>query len=342
MTAQTARWDLYLWKTMAFLVGLGFFAYTINKFGGMGQVWVQLQIVKWGYLLVILNSGLWMLGYTTAWKLYFTDDHHLISYLSLLRIKICGEAINFLTPMGFVLGDSIRVMLLNRYFGPEARLRSVVVDRATHSLAAQFFCLNGLVFIFSQKVDFPVWLFAGMLLIYVVIFTAMLTLSLSMLGGRGLGFFEPLFHWAQIHHYFPKIHARIETLREDMEYFADKPKRPFVVAFLYHLLGRYLGAVEVLIISYYFNGEWLFGFAMILTAMTSFFSLVFGFIPGALGVLETLYARFFELYGFRPEYGLTVQIIRRFRVAFWVLVGVLILDFEELRQVIREHRRISG
>lgn len=336
---RSRKIDVYVWKTIALLLGLGFFIYTIDRFGGFSQVFTHLLIIKWGYLLVILNSTLWMFGYTTAWKLYFTDQHHLIGFFSLLRIKLCGEAVNFITPMGFVLGDSVRVMLLNRYFGREARLRSVVLDRATHSLAAQFFCLNGLLFVFSQDVDFPIWLFALMFAVYIFIFTAMFTLILNMLSGRGLGFFEPLFRWARIHHYFPKISEHIATLREDMEYYTDKPKRPFVVAFLYHLFGRYLGAVEILIISFFFNGEWLFGFAMILAAMTSFFSIVFGFIPGALGVIEAVYAHFFELYGFRPEYGLTVQIIRRLRVVFWVLTGILILDFGELRHVFREHRQ---
>lgn len=332
--------DQFVWRIMALLIGLGFFVYSIDKFGGFEQVVAHLAIIRWGYFLVILNSSLWMLAYTTAWKLYFTDEHHRIPFFSLLRIKLCGEAVNFITPLGFVLGDSVRVMLLHRFFGPEARLRSVVVDRATHSVAAQFFCLTGLLFVFTQNINFPMWLLAVMFVVYLVILSFMLSLIFNMLSGRGLGFFEPLFRWAQIHHYFPRVFEHLETLREDMEYYRDKPKRPFVAAFLYHLAGRYLGAIEILVISYFFNGEWLFGFSMLLAAMTSFFSIVFGFIPGALGVIETVYAHFFELYGFLPEYGLTVQIIRRLRVVFWVVVGILILDFGQLRHIIREHRQM--
>ena len=331
--------DQLIFRAMALLVGLGIFAYSVKNFGGLSEVWRQLKLLDWGYLAVIANSSLWMLGYTVAWRLYLTDQHHLVPYFSLLRIKLCGEAVNFMTPLGFVLGDSVRVMLLQRFLGPEARLRSVVVDRATHSLAAQFFCLTSVWFVFTQPVDFPRGLFLVVFLTYLVIFSAMLTLVVSMLRGRGFGLFDPLFHRLNIHNRFPKLHERLETLRDDLEFYTDKPKRPFVVAFLYHLFGRYLGAVEILIIGYFFHGEWLFGFSLVLAALTSFFSIVFGFIPGALGVIETLYAQFYAFYGFRPEYGLTVQIIRRLRVLFWVVLGVLILDIPHIKYVVNAHWR---
>lgn len=329
--------EQYLFKAFAFLIGLGIFIFAVNKFGGFYKVFKNLALLKYGYLFVIANSFLWMLGYTKAWRLYFFDYQRHIRFLQLLKIKLCGEAVNFMTPLGFWLGDSVRVILLKKYFGEESHLRSVVVDRTTHSLSAQVFCLFGVLLIFTQDILFPLWLHLILILIYAVIAFGMLSLVFNLLMGKGLGFFEPLIHFLQIPKNFPKIYERIAELKVDLEYYADKPKGPFWEAFFWHLLGRFLGASEILIILFFLQGDWLFTFSIILTALSSFFAMVFSFIPGAVGIVETVYAQFFTLYGFQADHGIAMQIIRRMRVFFWVFVGILIIDFTEIKIFFR-HR----
>src|SRR3989338_2840884 len=106
--------NLYTWRLMAFLIGVIFFVVTVEKFGGFSEVFYHLKSVGWGYIFVILNSFLWMLGCTQAWRLYFSACYH-VSYFALLKVKLCGEAVNFSTPLGFILGDSVRVLLLKKY-----------------------------------------------------------------------------------------------------------------------------------------------------------------------------------------------------------------------------------
>lgn len=330
--------DRLAFRILSFLAGLAIFYYSIQYFGGFHVVLAELlKLPLQAYVFVIGNSLLWTLSYTKAWKYLMTEQSGRIRFFSLFKVKASGEAVNLMTPAGFIVGDPVRVLLLKKYVGGEhARLRSVVVDRALHSLAAQFFCFLGLLLIFTQDVDFPIWLNCLLLGIYLVAFLGIGSLILNMLNGRGLGFFEPLFRQFKIERRLPGFYDKIETLRRELLFYVDKPKLPFLFSFLYHFAGRVLGAVELSVALYYLVGDFSWIFSIILTALTSFVSVIGGFIPGAMGFLEILYASFAKLYGYDPAMGLTIQIVRRLRIFFWIAVGILILDYGEITEYMRE------
>lgn len=328
-----------LLRGLALMVGVLIFVYTINSFGGFVVIFSKLVEIRLYFLLVLINSLLWMLLYTEAWFQLFSGLWHKISYLSLLKIKVSGEGVNFMTPLGFLAGDPVRVLLLRRFFGPEARLRSVVIDRVMHSLSAQFFCLGGILLIFTQPIAFPLWLHVVLLAIYGTLCLVLTSLVFCMITGRGFGIFEPLFKLVNLPKRMPRINEALGELRENLEYYKDRRKHPFVICFFLHFAGRVLGALEIMVIFYCYEGHADFVFALILAALTSFFTITFGFIPGAFGIVERLYADFFALYGFRPEVGLSMQLIRRFRSWFWVLVGIVVLDYAEVADFFKRSRK---
>lgn len=322
--------ETLLLRTVALLMGAAIFIYTIHRFGGVGPVLSNLGRIQYFYLLLILNSFLWIAFNTEAWKKLFDSLNEKIHFLPLLKIKLSGEGINFMTPLGFMAGDPIRVLLLKRFVGPEARLRSVVIDRSLHSLTAQIFCLTGVLLIFTQDIAFPLWLTMIIVTVYLLLSTVLFSIIYCMITGRGFGMIEGLIHFLKIEKRLPKIHHHLNELREHLGYYQNHPRHFFFIAFLWHLAGRVLGVFEIMIILYCLSGQWHFVFSFILVSFSSFFSVTFGFIPGALGIIEVLYAQFAILYGYQPETGLTIQIVRRFRVLFWILVGILVIDYHEI------------
>lgn len=114
----------YLFKILGFGIGASVFIYTVISFGGFKAVLGHLLQVKYYYVLVVLNSLIWMLLYTEGWHKLFAGLKHKLRFLALFKIKLSGEGINFMTPMGFIAGDPIRVLLLRKFVGPEARLGS--------------------------------------------------------------------------------------------------------------------------------------------------------------------------------------------------------------------------
>ncbi|HLD45734.1 MAG TPA: lysylphosphatidylglycerol synthase domain-containing protein, partial [bacterium] len=210
----------------------------------------------------------------------------------------------------------------------EARLRSVVIDRVMHALATQYFNIVGILIIFTQPISFPLWFHLLLLAVYVVLCSILTTVIVQLVTGQGFGAFEHLFRWFDVARRFPKVHDVLCELKSNLAYYRDRPKTMFFKAFAYHFAGRVLGAVEIMIAFYAFSGRLDFTFGVILAALTSFFAATFGFIPGALGILEGLYASLFSLYGFSPDMGVSVQIVRRLRVLLWVGVGIGLMDYE--------------
>lgn len=330
--------EAHILRFLALIIGIGIFIFTVKHFGGIEPVLKNLKDLKYFYALVILNSFLWMLSYTKAWKTLFDSLSEKIHYFHLLKVKLSGEGVNSMTPLGFIAGDPVRILLLKRYVGDESRLRAVVIDRALHSLSAQVFCLMGVLLIFTQKINFPLWLHVILLIVYLFLFTVLMSLIFTMVTGRGFGVFDGLIHLLKIQTKFPKVYAKLTELKSSLEYYKDRSKLPFFLAFVWHFCGRILGAVELMIVFYCLQGEVHFAFIIILTALTSFFSIAFAFIPGALGIVEALYAKFSLLYGFQPELGLTIQIVRRMRVLFWIGIGIVVLDYHEIARFFRKIR----
>ena len=329
--------DLHLLRLAALIAGLLIFYFSIQYFGGFHAVMTALlDLSPWTYFWVVVNSLVWTLSYTQGWKLLMHGHRNRISFVSLFKVKACGEAVNLMTPAGFIVGDPVRVLLLKKYLGDAARWRSVIVDRVLHSLSAHVFCILSLLLLFTQNVGFPLWLTLSILFIYLMVSYFFVALVLSLISGRGFGIFEPIFRSFKVAVRFPKWNEKLIELRSELEYYKDKPKRPFLFAFLLHFFGRILGVVELIVIFYFLTGKFLLVFAIILSALTSFVAFIGGWVPGSMGFLEALYAAFAQLYGFNPAMGITTQIIRRLRTLFWIATGILILDYREINRFILE------
>lgn len=322
-------------RLIGFVFGVAILAFTIHQAGGLAVLTTYLLQLGYNSIWIIVNSFVWMLVFTEAWRILIFTTSHRLNFIHLLRVKVAGEAVNFMTPLGFVAGDSVRVMLLKKYVGPEARSGSVIVDRILHSLAAQYFCLIGVCLVFTQKVGFSLWVVISTVVIYAVS-TFFLTYFLINLVRTGRIDFIENHKWIKrLIHRFPKIEDILEDIKNHLVFYKDKSPAFLIKVFLYHLLGRYLGVSEIMIALYFLTGHASFIFCYILASFTSFVSVVFGFIPGAIGVLESMYVGFFALYGYQPEIGLSLQIIRRLRVLFWVGVGILVVDYNEVSKMIK-------
>jgi uncharacterized protein (TIRG00374 family) len=337
-----SKTSLHLWRFAALLAGLAITYYTIASFGGFAAIWDELKrLSPWTYAWVLANSVLWTLSYTKGWQLLMHDEKHRIRFLGLFKVKVSGEAVNFLTPAGFIVGDPVRIMLLKKYFGPAARMRSVVVDRALHSLSAQFYCLLAFLLVFTQDVPFPRWMSVSLIAIYFAVFLAVGSFIWTMVSGKGFGRFGKFFRRIRMHERFPRIEAKMVELRRELEVYAGESKTPFVFSFFCHFFGRALGAVEIAVIFYGLTGRFEWVFCAILTALTSFVAVVGGFVPGSAGFLEALYAAFAKLYGFEPAMGITIQLVRRLRVLFWIAAGMLVADYAEINDEIAALRHKS-
>lgn len=315
---------------------------SIQKYGGFAAIAVHLKKLGFFALAVVANSLGWMALYTMAWRELFIGSEKNIAFFHLLRVKICGESVNLATPAGFVGGDPVRVLLLKGSLGATDRLRSVVVDRLLHIFATFVFCSFGTALVFFPDVVLPRWL-ATMGVAGVVFYSLMsllvLFVLLRLLQGKGLGIVGKILEITGVMKKFPSFRNFFDTLQADLIPYAHQKRGVLLRSFAGHFMGRILGALENAIIIYAMLGTFDVVLAIILATFTSFFLLVFGFIPGGIGVIEEMYAIFFAAFGADPAVGFAVQVVRRLRAVFWVIIGFFMIDIRELLRVWSQSRK---
>lgn len=310
-------------KKIGLFIGLGLIAYWFYSLG-LDSIFKTIIKLKWGVIFVFFNSFLWLVGYTLAWNLYFSHFKQKIPFLSLLKIKICGEAVNGMTPVGFLGGDPVRVSLLKKHSVGLTRLGSVFMDRFLNTLATVVFVFISLIFLFTKTVDLSQTMRWFLFSFYLVLMMFLIWGLWDILEGRGLWRIEKILSKLKITKKYPKIYEILHSLEDEFSGLADE-KHILLKAWLFHFFGRILGAVEISIIFYFILGNPFFGYGVILAGLTTVTHLVFFFIPGGLGAIETLYGFFFPILGFSPAVGVTVQLVRRLRALLWMGIGFVLL-----------------
>lgn len=307
------------------VLGLACLIYWINRLG-VTVIFHTLSDLKWHAFLLFFNSFAWYLFYTQAWKMYFSNLSHSISFKKLLRIRICGEAITLMTPLGFVAGDPVRVALLEKIMGPGTRMGSVIVDRLIHILASFIFIFTGILLTFNQVL--PVtevfrYIFLG---VYFLLMTLIFSMIINLLGGEKLTIIHFLLHHLRISKKFPQIEAGFHEFYQELKLFKKGRISYFILSLIYHFIGRALGATEIAIIFYFLIGNPQWELSVILASLTAVIHFMVPIVPGGVGVIESFYGFFFKYLGYPMELGIVMQLIRRIRTLFWVGIGVFLLQ----------------
>jgi uncharacterized membrane protein YbhN (UPF0104 family) len=121
-------------------------------------------------------------------------------------------------------------------------------------------------------------------------------------------------------------------------FYQEHPRR-FVLVIVFQFLGRLSGVVENYIIARFLHLNLGWEGALFLTSLTILVNLVFVFIPGSLGVMEGAYGGLVSLLGLPPVAGVGIQLVRRLRTVFWVLVGLVtmvVYKYSSKRALIQE------
>src|SRR5262249_46203606 len=125
-------------RQACFFLGLILFIYLIYKL--KPAVLLQyLKAVGWNFLWILLVSLVWYFAYALAWEIFLKNLSKRVQLWDIFKIKIVGEAINTITPLGWGGGDPVRILLLKDHIPISEGTASVVVDRTLNNLAVALF-----------------------------------------------------------------------------------------------------------------------------------------------------------------------------------------------------------
>ncbi|HEX3626912.1 MAG TPA: lysylphosphatidylglycerol synthase domain-containing protein [Verrucomicrobiae bacterium] len=138
-------------------LGLVFLGYLVWKIGAPG-ILNEFVSLGWGLALFVgfefLAEGL----HTKGWSYCLSGPYRRISWFKLFRIRMAGNAINYLTPTAALGGEVAKAALLSsNQKSPEA-ISGVLIGRLSSGIAhALFVTCGSAVVLFNASLPGPVW-----------------------------------------------------------------------------------------------------------------------------------------------------------------------------------------
>ena len=223
-------------------LGFGFLGYLIFKIGP-GKLWDELLTLGWALPGFIALEFLAEAFHTRGWSYCLSPVYRRLSWFRLFRIRLAGNAINYLTPTAALGGELTKVAFLSAiHNGPEA-VTGVLVGRLTNGMAHALFVSCGSIFvIMSAKLPQPVWfaMFTSGGIVVAGVFVFFILQRYGKLGAVLRWLAKRRFAGARLQ----KIAAQISSIDDAlMKFYRERPG-DLVPALTWQLIGHATGLLQ--------------------------------------------------------------------------------------------------
>lgn len=310
-----------LWISYVLLAaGIGLLVWLIQHVGAH-LIWDYLVQMGWKFIPFLFISFLTFILFTWSWNAFLEGHHYTIKFWKLFMLKVTGEAVNNVNPLGFGGGDPVRIFLMKKYVPVAESTASVVIDRTMNSIALVVFMLVGILIAFmefnlpeSLKIGFPLSL----------CFIIWMTYYWYKRQHEGVFQFlvEILIKLRIKKHWSDGTLQKLKEIDSHITEFYQHNKKGFYLAFCLQMICRLLGVFEIYAAAYFLGMEMSVVSAYLLASVTVLVNLIFVFVPGSVGVLEGAYAGIFQLMHQNPAVGTSIGILRRIRMLLWSAIGL--------------------
>ena len=277
----------------------------------------------------IVGSLRWML-------ILKSQDVYDISFAKVVRAKLAGFMVSYLTPSVLVGGEPVRAYMIKERSncGWEKSFASVVIDQAIYFLTIFLFMLIGFLFLITHSSLPAEILYSFGALVIFVIFVFCIFYSKTLNGDSNKdGFFMFFIKALKLDKikFIKAIEKNIDATEKIVARFFKNRRKVFIEAFALSILEILLYLAVIWIIIFYLNP------IIEITQTASIFFLLtlanFIPIPGSLGSFEMALTFIFEFFGFGKSNGFSFSLIYRMINIAIVFIGFFTLIYFELKTV---------
>ncbi len=302
------------WFTCLVLaLGTTTFLYLLWSFGPR-RVWEHFRGFGWGFALVLPFQIVDHMCNATGWRLAFSPaETPKVSFWDLVRGRIAGDGVNYLTPSGSIAGEFVRPGMLRSSLPHDAKVTSVVIAKAAQAVGQALFVLLGLIYLlnarsYAFKTGQAGWAAAGM---SVILFGV--AFAIGLLAARSPAFLKRR---------FPSAIERTEPVRRHLrDYLGHHPGR-LAGSTLFFMLGYSWGAVEIWLICFFLGFPIGPETALCIEFLSNLVDAFAFMVPAKIGTQEAGKAAIFKGLGLAAEMGFTVGLIRHAREMLWAGAGL--------------------
>lgn len=228
--------------TLLLLLGFVFLGYLIWKLGA-ARLWSELMALGWGLVPFIAFEFLAEALHTKGWSYCLDGPYRRLSWFQLFRIRLAGNAINYLTPTAAMGGEITKVGLLSsNHKGPGA-VSGVLVGRLSTGFAhASFVTCGSIVVLCWAHLPRAVW--AAMFASGGFIISGMVVFLLLQKYGKFGAFIRWLAARPFAGRLLHKVEQEVSSVDEALKTFYRERPRDLALAIGWQLLGHSTGLLQ--------------------------------------------------------------------------------------------------
>ena len=270
------------------------------------------------------------------WKLILESQNCKVSFSKVIRAKLAGFLVSYITPSVLVGGEPVRAYMIKERSdcGWEKSFASVVIDQAIYFLTIFLFMLIGFLCLIEYSSLLTEIFYGFGVLIIFVLFTFYIFYS-KMLNRNSNedGFFMFFIKTIRLDKikFIKSIEKNIDTTEKMISHFFKKKRKVFIEAFALSILEILLYLTVIWIIIFYLNP------IIKITQIVSIFFLLtlanFIPIPGSLGSFEMALTFIFDFFNLGKSNGFSFSLIYRIINIALVFIGLFTLIYFELKTV---------
>jgi hypothetical protein len=282
------------------------------------------QVVGWGFLLILILGGLSQVVRTCAWRQTITYDIKGLRWSRSLGAQLASDACGQLGFAGKLVGEGIRVSLLIPVVPVARGISSCAIDGGMHLLTAAVVAVLG---ISITLMHFPL---SGQWRVYALLLAAAM-IALVVLAAVGLasrwhlmgGAARAIGRLPQLHNWVIGKQATIDSAEDNLLMFRSKAPAAFWACLMFSFLWHGLAVLEVYVILRFMGAGIGFVDSFALEGLTKVINLIGVLNPGNVGTYEGGNMLIAKMFGVTATVGLTLALCRRARSIVWAGVGAV-------------------
>jgi uncharacterized protein (TIRG00374 family) len=309
-------------KALLGLVGLGLFIYLLNRVG-LGNILDNVRRLGFWFLLIFLVEAGRIFMQACGWSTIHNAFFKTIPLKTLFRIKIISDNFNFAIPSASLGGDAVRTLMIKKIIPLKDGIPSVLFDKTFEYIGSTAFLMIcfflGLLSAgLPDSLTIPLLTGLGVTTVGIVLLVFVQSRGVARTLWRVSRFIPRFRRW---------VKSREEQLREidaNFQLLYSHRRSKALMAGFFHLCSRLIGTMEVLIVLWVLKAPVNLVQAMLIAAVVTAVNTAFFVLPGQLGVMESAHIMILKTFGYPPEIGLSLSMIRRIRrLAFVGLAMIL-------------------
>lgn len=294
----------------------------------LAQVWGY--AASFGFLGMAAIMAIYAAAFafdTLAWQLALVEAPlDLRWWCRIWKVRLVGELLNNLTPVGGLGGEPVKAVMLKRYYGLGYRegAASLILGKTTDMISLVLFMGSAFVLVLISN-TLPgvsralVGLGLGTFGLAIALFYLVQRHRLSSLIGIWLNGRRPG-RWLRI----DDVLHHIRDVDDRLMHFYTKRRQRFLACLVLGLLNWSLGALEIYVVLVLLGHPVSLTDAWVIEGLTQLVRNATFFIPGSIGTLEGAFLVLVGAATGSPELGLTVALVRRARELAWLALGALV------------------